>query len=281
MTTDTEATLLVAVGNTEIADRLMDTATDIAASRSLDIVITYVVEVPPQVPLSEGQALIEEETEDVLEHAESLVDPEVPVTSTIRYARDVATGIVGSADKHDAEMVLMGWRGRPPRHNIVLGSYIDTVLRNAPCDVLVKRIRTPQPDEVDSVLVPIAGGPHNEFATGVAGWIAQRHDATVTLLHVLPEDSSASDEEAAEAILEEAAEMLEGVSTDRKIHENDHVSGCITDETALHDVTVVGASEQSFLRRKLLGTVSEAVGRNAAGTVMIAQRNPSSATQVE
>ncbi len=278
--TDTDGTILVAVGNVETAERLLDTAIEIATERSYDILLTYVVEVTPQIPLSQGDTLLGEDDEAVLEHAAEIVESAgVDVERRIRYARDTATGIVGAAEEYGTDVVLMGWRGRPPRRNIVLGSYLDVVLRNAPCDVLVKRIRTAQSDEIDAVLVPVAAGPHNQLAAETAGAIARYHDASVTLMHVLPEDATDADRESGETLLDRAESVVGDVSVERKLPESDHVAGRIADETSDHDLTIVGASERSLLRRKLLGTVSEAVGRNAAGTAMIAQRHASKASR--
>ena len=280
MQEDTEGTLLVAVANAETADRLLDTAISIADDRSYGISIVHVVEVPAQMPLSEGDRILEEDDRDALERAEELAESaDVPAASRIRYARDTATGIVGGADEYGADLILMGWRGRPPRRGVVLGSYLDRVLRNAPCDVLVKRIRTPQTTDVDDVLVPVGEGPHSRFATEVAASIGRHHGARVTLLHVLSEDATDDDRERADALLDRIERTVGDIDVARKLLEGGHVSGSITDETADHDVTVVGASERSLLRRKLLGTVSEAVGRHASGTVMIAQRHPSTASQ--
>ena len=278
--TETDGTLLVAVGNIETAERLLDTATDIAADRSYDILLLYVVEVPAQVPLSEGTAFVDEEDRAVLSHAEELVEATgVPVESRIRYARNTATGIVGGAEEHDADLVVMGWRGRPPRRRVILGSYVDSVLRNAPCDVLVTRIRTPRAADVNGVLVPIASGPHTHLATELAGSIATRHDAHVTLMHVISENATDAEREDAAELLDQCKRLIEDVSVEQVIAESDHIAGRITDETAIHDVTILGASEQGLLRGKLLGTISESVGRNAAGTAMIAQRHPSTTSK--
>ena len=278
---DSEGTLLVAVANLETAERLLDTAVDVATDRSYDILLTYVVEVPAQLPLSEGDRLLNADDRDVLDHAEQLIESaDVHVESRIRYARDVARGIVGGAAEYDADLVLMGWRGRPPRRNVALGSYLDTVLRNAPCDVLFQRIKTPRPTDVERILVPVAGGAHSQFAMEMAASVARCHDASVTLLHVLPEEPAEADREAAETLLEEGEAFFEGVEVTRQLPESNHVPGQITDETAAHDVTVIGTSEESVIRRKLLGTVSEAVGRHAAGTVLIAQRHPSTPSRL-
>lgn len=273
MDTEADGTLLVPVANAETAERLLDTAVDIATEESYRLLFTHIVEVPPQVPLSEGEQLLDDDIEDVLADAVATSeDAGVPANQLIRYARGVGIGILGAVEKHDVDVILAGWRGRPPRRGIVLGSYIDKILREGACDTLIKRIRSPM-DDVESILVPVASGPHNEYAAETAGILARRHDARVTLLHVVP--SGAADERRAEGqeLLSDASEDLGEVRhTALELAGNDHVSGEITDHSARHDLTIVGASQKSVIRQTFLGTVSEAVGRHAGGTVMIAQK---------
>lgn len=270
-----EGPLLVPVANAETADRQLETAIDLATDRSYRILLVYVLVVPPQLSLQDGyRYLLEDETEAMLADAVQAVDAQgVPVDSRVRMARGVAAGLVGAVEHYDAEAVLMGWRGRPPRQNIVLGSHLDRVLRDADCDVLVQRIRTPRPD-VESVLVPVAGGPHDEFAAEAAASIARANDAAATLVHVLESEDSELPREEARAVLAERAGAFEDVgAVEREFVEADNVAGAITDRTAEHDVTVLGVSRGGLLERRLLGTISEGVGRHAAGTVVLAKRH--------
>ena len=278
MTDDTssaDGTLLVPVANAETADRQLDTAIDIATDRSYRILLVYVLEVPAQLSLQDGRRyLLEDETEAMLEEAAAYVESRgVPVDKRIRMARGVATGIVGAVDKYDVDAILLGWRGRPPRQDVILGSHLDKVLRDAGCNVLVKRIKTPT-DDVESVLVPVVGGPHDEFATEAAASVARVNDADATLLHVLESDEPELSREEAQAVLAETAGVFEGVpSVERELVEADDVAGAITDRTTEHDLTVLGVSRGGLVQRKLLGTISEAVGRHAAGTVVLAKRH--------
>lgn len=273
-TPETE-TLLVPISSEETADRQLETAIDLARDRSYRIRLLYVLEVPPQLSLQDGRRyLLEEETERLLEEsAERVAAAGVPVDQRIRLARDVGAGILGGAEEYEVDAILMGWRGRPPREQVILGGYLDTVLRSAPCDVLVKRIKTPTPD-IDSILVCVAGGPHDEYAAETAGSIARRHDASVTLLHVHdPAEPEPGRDEGA-ALLARTERHLEGVDpVDRRLVEADDVAGTLTDWSADHDVTFLGTSRGGLLERQLLGTVSEAVGRHAAGTVVLAKRH--------
>ena len=279
MTVEThDGTLLVPVANPETASRLLDTAVDIACGRSMRIVVLHVVEVPPQVPLSEGDRLVDDdgETAQVLDDAvEQAVGAGVSAESRIRYARDIATGSVGAVDVHDADALLVGWRGRPRRRDIILGSFLDRILGEAPCDVFVKRIRTLS-GEIESILVPVAGGPHCELAVGLAGTIASRRDAVVHLLHVAHPDADDSTLENTAGLLREYESPLSemDVSVESTTVRSDHVAGAITDETAAHDLTVLGATRDPFLKRKLVGSVAEGVGRAAASSVVLTRKAP-------
>ncbi|GAB7020933.1 universal stress protein [Halostagnicola bangensis] len=273
-TAKTEGTILVPIANTETAERQLDIAIDLAIDQSYEIVLLYVLSVPSQLSLKDGhQYLLKDENEQLLADAAERVECHgVPVDTRIRIARGIATGIVGAVDAYEADTVLLGWRGRPPRGDVVLGSHLDTVLRNATCDVLVKRIKTPT-DDVNSALVPVAGGPHDSFSAETAAAIARRHDASVTLLYVLESDDPEMSRPEAEALLGETAGTFDSAqSISRELVKSDNVAGTITDRTATHDITVLGVSRGGIVQRRLLGTISEAVGRHASGTVILSKR---------
>lgn len=277
MTTDLNGTLMVPVANPETVERLLDTAIDVARDRSMLLVILHVVEVPPQIPLSAGDSLVEENGEEQLldDAVEQATEAGVPAESRMRYARDITTGIVGAVDAHDADALLMGWRGRPRRRDVILGSFLDRILGEAPCDVFVKRIRTPARD-INSILVPVAEGPHSELAVELAGTIASQRSATLHLLHVQHQPANDSAQEDASAILRESSSLL--ADSDIRIVsttiQSEHVAGAITDETANHDLTILGATRDPFLKRKLVGSVAEGVGRGATSSVILTRSNP-------
>ena len=279
MTSETQTkTLLVPVANPETVTRLLDTAIDIAHGQSMRIVVLHVVEVPPQVPLSEGSSLIEDDGKErqVLENAvEQVTDAEISVESRMRYARDIATGIVGAVDVHNADALLVGWRGRPRRRDIILGSFLDRILGEAPCDVFVKRIRSPSRD-IDSILLPVAGGPHGELAIELAGTIALQCNATVHLLHVTHPDADDSMQADTSALLQDYSSSLRDldITVESTTLRSDHVAGAITDETANYDLTILGATRDPFLKRKLVGSVAEGVGRAAASSVILVRKAP-------
>lgn len=273
-TPDAGGTLLVPVANEETVERQMDTAIDVAADRGMRILVMHVVDVPPQLSLTDGrELLVDDENEAVLRDATAMAEAAgVAVDSQLRIARSITQGLLGAIETEEIDTVLMGWRGRPPKEGLVLGGYLDKVLGMANCDVLVKRIKTPQP-EIDSVLVPVAGGPHDEFARETAASIARRNDATLRFLHVHASEKTELSRSAAETLLRDAANDARSVSTvEADLVEADDIAGTITDRTAEHDLTLLGVTRGGLLQQRLVGSVSEAVARHAAGSVILAKR---------
>ena len=265
-------TLIVPVANRETAERLLATGIALARERSMRILVLHVVEVPAQLPLSEGNVLLEDDDpREMLDDAVTRCNEAgVEAEPRLRYARDVATGIVGAISEHGGDGLLMGWRGRPRRRDIVLGSFLDRVLAEAACDVLIKRIKRP-PSAIDSILVPVAGGPHGALSVVLAEALARDHDAVVSLVHVVPEDASERQREVGASILDQHATMLEtdGVTVETSTVRSDHVAGKITDLTADYDLTILGATRRGFLKRKLIGSVAEGVARAAPSQVIV------------
>lgn len=271
--------VLVPVANPETADALMDTAIDLAADGG-ELVVLRVVTIPSQVPLSAVQEGSERQRERLLGDAEEVVadcrrraeEASVPATAQVRVGRDVAGGILETIDEREVDAVLMGWRGRPRRRDVVLGGYVDRVVGNAGCDVLVKRIE-PRTERVGSILVSTGGGPHATFAAEVAGVLARRHGASVHVITVAEPGTAGSDSDP-ERALADAVGALAGVETVRqRVVEAEDVVGAIVEESANHDLAVVGATREPPLRTLLFGAVPEAVGRRAESSVIMAKRD--------
>lgn len=281
---DGERRVLVPVANPETADPLLETAIDLAAGGG-ELVVIRVVTVPDQVPLSAIEDRSPEERDRLLGDASELIEDcrrraetaGVPVTAQVRIGREVAGGILDAIERHEVDVVLLGWRGRPRRRDVVLGSHVDTVVHNADCDVLVKRIE-PRTGEIDSILVPTAGGPHATFAAEIAKTIASRHDASVDVITVIGPDPDTNDPEAA---LEDAVGALGGVGTiHQRIVEAPDVVEAIVQETANHDLTIVGATREPLVRTLLFGDIPEAIGRRAESAVVMAKRHSSPSSRL-
>ena len=267
--------LLVPVANPETIDRLLDIALDLANARDMHILGIHVVEVPPQVPLSEGEHVIAGNgPRNLLDRVTSRCeDAGVSHKTRIRYARDVANGIVSAVRDHGVDQLLMGWRGRPRRRDIILGSFLDNVLGEADCDVFVKRIRHPA-SSIRSILVPVGEGPHSALAAEAAGAIGASRGANVQLLHIVETDAPQERIERADHLLSSHAEYVTHTDVDLEVRAGDPVEEVLLEAAEEFDLTILGASEVSSIRQKLVGSVAERVGRSAPNQIMLARKRP-------
>lgn len=261
--------LLVPIANPDSVDRLMRTALDLAEERNAEVEVMSVVTVPQQTPLSEGQQFVSDER-TVLEEAIDFADethPDIPVSGRIRISHNVSEAILNTVRQDDVDLVVMGWRGRGRRRDYVLGSNVDEVVTKARCDVLVERIG-PATD-VESILVPTAGGPHAEFAAEIARAIALANDARVEVIYISEADE---DDALARDRLDRTAEILRDVDVETVTIESDEVVDTIVDRSSTHDITVVGSSREGLLQQLVFGAIPEEVGRRAENTVIMAKR---------
>lgn len=268
-----DSQLLVPIADPESAEQLMRAAVDVARERDAEIHVISVVTVAPQTPLAEGRQHVGERRE-LLSRAMAIGEEGgVPTQGTVRLGHDPATAIINTVEQYDSDTVLMGWHGQGRRRrDIVLGSNVDDVVRDARCDVLVERIG--EPGDVESILVPTAGGPHAEYAAEVAGSIARANDAHVEIAYVVGSDADSDARTEAEELLAQAAESVgEHDSVSSQLLDGDDVVEEIVDRSGGHDLTIVGATRESLLQQLVFGAIPEEVARRADGTIIMAKRN--------
>jgi nucleotide-binding universal stress UspA family protein/uncharacterized membrane protein len=271
-----EQRLVVPIANPESVEQLMRTAIDIAQDRNADIRVMSVVTVPQETPPNEGRQFIDEER-DVLNDAIDFAaeqEPDVPVSGTVRIGHDITQAILNTAEQDDADLLLMGWRGQQRRsRDLVLGSNVDEVVTRAPCDVLVERISPVE--DVESILLPTAGGPHSEFAAEVAGAIARTNDARVDAVRVI--EPNPTDEERADAQERLDATFgaieTEDIGIEHRLVVSEEIAEAIISESAEYDLTIIGATREGVLQQFVFGGIPEEVGRRAENTVIMAKRN--------
>lgn len=273
--TSRETEIVVPIANPESVESLLRTAIDLARDRNAEIHVISVVTVPQQTPIDQGEQFIDDERE-ILNQAISFVetsDTDVPVKGTIRIGHDVAKAILNTVEQYDSDLLVMGWRGQQRRRrDFVLGSNIDEVVTNASCDVLVEKISPVE--DIESILLPTAGGPHSTFAAEIAQAIARTTDARIDIVRVL--DPTASDEDWADAegrLDSTTADLDEELTVERQVFEGTDVADTIVNHSAEYDITIIGATREGLLEQFVFGAIPEEVGRRAENTVIMAKQN--------
>ena len=269
--------VLVAVGSPSHVEQLVRTAGDLARLEDGVVRIVSITVKPHSSPFSlyTDETIIEEypgNSREILERAIEVAPDDVTVESEVNVARSIVDGIVTAVTESRARALVVGWRERRHRTNAVLGTTVDQLLERVPCNLYVERIGH-EADGVDSILLPVAGGPHVGSAARVATAIAATNDATISVLSVASRDGAS---ESARGYVTEAELALERevgptVRTDARVEQGTDVTDVIVENVPEHDILVFGATRQGALHRRHVGSIPRAVVRRTDQTVILAR----------
>jgi CIC family chloride channel protein len=233
---------------------------------------------------------------------------QIPVHTQIRASHTVEQAILETiADRH-INVLLMGWKGSTTTPGRIFGSVVDTIIRQASCDVVLVKIgegfgerRTEkngthreligahrigkhaatlgnEPNQPllswNRWLLPIAGGPNSQHALKLLpALVALSKKPEIRLCQVFhPSDTTQS-----EVLLDEDASFLR-----RQLHASvitlpvcaNSVSDAVVDMAQKDqcDVVVVGASREGLLQQAIQGNIPETIARDCACTVILVRK---------
>ncbi len=162
--------IMVAVANPANATELIQTTYRLCGAKDAHVELIHMVAVPDQVSLTDAEKYTQPGKEGLLE-AMLYLSMHFPISTTIRYCRNKARGIVAAIRQKKAKMLVLGWHGRPSTHMFSIGSTVDPIIEQAPCNVVVVKDcggnRT-----FNNILVPLGGGPNGALALEIAAILA-------------------------------------------------------------------------------------------------------------
>lgn len=185
-------------------------------------------------------------------------------------------GIAGSVD---ADVILVGSRGKSPLENRVIGSTARNLARTTVVPLLVDRIErgVNKPETVRRHLFKriLYATDFSENAERAFNALSYLRHATkeVTLVHVQsPKDDTAGMDRDPETELASLAEQIDswGLDTRIAVRTGDPAAEILAAEEKYNPSTLlVGSRGRSRLRRLLLGSVSEDIVANATANVFL------------
>ncbi len=291
--------ILLPLANPRTARDLVRIGAGVANGRPTEITVLGIVEVPEAVSLSEG-ATQARTARRLLQRVLDVGDEEgVELRTMVRIGRHAADGVIEAVGEEGSDLVIFGWGGPPtpsqtaraaaeetemalagepsgPRP--VFSPTIDAVVRESPCDIAVVKQRGL--DHVESILVPVRGGPHAELAMRISRDLAKRFGAKVVVLHVVPQGIGSRSAEREQAAVDAFVHEHAGTkNASGIIREASSVRQAIIKEAANHQLVVMGASAHpsnaSPDGRYLFGTLAESVASKAKPTVIVVKTKQS------
>ena len=252
----------VAIADPQRDRGLIETACALAGSGPADeIVLVSVIEVSDGGTLAAAQPEARARRRQIAALAEEFAGP-TRIRTIVTVARQGWSAVAEVVAKERPDLLLVGWR-RPGWD--VLGSTIEDILRDPPCDLAV--VKGPVA-RAKRILIPIRGGRYAELAASLGITLARARDGSVTLLHVVAED------QASRRTRSTPYQMLGERAFDAQVDQiltrvGDAVE-IIGEELVTHDAVVIGASGGNTP----LGPVGQSVVAAARAAVIVRTRTP-------
>ncbi|MBD2194808.1 MULTISPECIES: chloride channel protein [Calothrix] len=278
--------LLVTVANPETAGTLLQMAAAIARDRHYEIECVQVILVSRHSSPTETQVRTAK-SRRLLRQAEVLAKKwKIPLHTQIRVAHDVAQAILETISERHIDLILMGWKGNTSTPGRIFGTVVDTIIRQATCDVVLVKLGNGQQSTVNSQqstvnnqysfnrwLVPMAGGPNARIAIKLLpALVTLGNDPQIRLTRVFTPSELAPDM----TVLEQAIRQL---IRRRKLSSTvvaspvkaDSVSQGVINlvKTEGYDVVVLGASREGLLQQAIQGNIPEAIASGVESTVIL------------
>ena len=255
----------VAIADPQRDRGLIETACALAGSGPADeIVLVSVIEVSDGGTLAAAQPEARARRRQIATLAEEFAGP-TRIRTIVTVARQGWSAVAEVVAKERPDLLLVGWR-RPGWD--VLGTTIEDILRDPPCDLAV--VKGPVA-RAKRLLIPIRGGRYAELAASVGITLARARDGSVTLLHVV---AVVAEDHAGRRTRSTPYQMLGQWAFDTQVDQIltrvGDAAEIIGEELATHDAVVIGASGGNTP----LGPVGQSVVAAARAAVVVRTRTP-------
>lgn len=277
--------ILVPIANPQTAALLLQMAAVIARDRNYELECIQVILVSRRSSPAETQVRTAK-SRRLLRQAEVLAKKlKIPVHTQIRVAHDASQAILETIKERHIDILLMGWKGNTITPGRIFGNVVDTLIRQAPCDlVLVKFPEDKQPVAPNSPLtlhpssfnrwlVPMAGGPNAKAAIKfLPALVSLGEDPEIQLCQVFESPKAKPDL----SVLQQAIRylvkhrQLSGKVTAFPIISSAVAEGLIhLVKTGDFDVVVLGASREGMLQQAFRGNIPAAIASQVDSTVVL------------
>lgn len=266
-----QSSVLVALHNPESVKTLLELAYPVAKQRKARLVAVTVVEVPRQMPIHEGMRFAHHK-ESLLNNAKKIAaDYKTTLETDLIIAHHASDGILTAIERHNAQALVMGWKGYTNARDRIFGEIADQIIRYAPCDLLVLKVGAKL--DVNNCLLPTSGGPNARLASEILNAFIQNSKMKITGGYVISEQATEEERQVGIKYIEDTLQSLDkSVTHEKKLIESKTIAGGIAKASRDFDLVVIGAAKEPFFRKMLFGEIPEKVARYSPNSVLLVKK---------
>ncbi len=267
--------IVVPVANFESERGLLRFAAAKAAKREpAELIAMNVITVPEQTSLAQEVTYEHERIQrqqELLDEAKDIAEElGVGLRTHAIVGRDVGETILDVIELEEADGVVMGWSGVRKRRDRILGSNIDQIMERAPCEVsLVKQ----HSETFGDVVAFIDEGQYSPVVTEQAAAFADGEpDGSLTLVNVQRPEEGVSEAELQDrgcAIIDDVAEKVGVDEYEAEVFVSNDIESTLVSVSNGYDTSVIGVSNPTSVERVLGGDISDTIGVEVDGTVVV------------
>lgn len=249
---------------------LVQFATLVAQVEDGVVNLLNVVEVPPALPIDAIDSVYLLEVRLGLGRAGRVAkDADVDTRSKVVVSRRVFDAILEATREGETDLLVVGWKGAWGGGRI-LGTNVDRLVQNAPCDVVVFKTAGLK-EKVERILVFNAPAWHVSYATGYAILFAKEHGASITIYTAASTDEELEAEKVYSARLAQMC-RTHGVPYEERFVRARNIVESVVQEANGYDLLAVGASEEWRRREYAFGSVQDQIARRAPCPVLMVRK---------
>jgi len=240
--------VMIPIANPDNALSLISNTIKLCGKRKARIKLLHMVSVPDQVPLTDARKSITEGREGIVE-AMLYLKPRFPITTSIRYGRNVARGIVSAIREKKIDLIIMGWHGKREDQRFNLGSIIDPVVNRSPSDIII--LKDCSNKRFKNILIPLYGDYNDIFSLETAAYLLDPDGGKITVLYLYGNTKQHTKQQI-ESLL---ADIYDGkLELDLKVSSARDIVRVVVNASRHFDLVVIGIEDRFLTRFGILSS---------------------------
>ncbi len=264
--------ILVPVANEKTVGQLQGVAVSLAKAYKADITALNVIQVPAQLPPSEGRKYISRSRELLAEAVNYAEKEDIPVYSLVKLTHNVPKAIIETCQERKIDLMILGWEGEKSAYDRVFGTKLDEIILNTVCDLALICRAPATGDGITRVLIPVSSIKYAVLSLKVAEALRRDDKTPLVLFHATSREDI---EEIAGRYQSELLKLKDEIKPERYevvVKKTADVVGSVLAEIQEQDLVIMGAPEEGLVRRALFGDIPVQIARSTEVPLILTKR---------